>query len=90
MPGLGLNDGAIDGNGSNSRILNQLVPTGPILDPSLPSIAEALALMAGSLLLTSVKDAPFTQFFVSTASSTCQQISWLIRTELYSTFKHHQ
>lgn len=34
----------------------------------LPSIAEALAVMAGCALLMSTKDAPFVEFFVSDAS----------------------
>jgi hypothetical protein len=62
----------VDGNSSNSRILTQLVPktavlageTPASLDPSLPSIAEALAVMAGYTLLMSTRDAPFAQFFV--------------------------
>jgi len=71
---IALNNGIVNGNGSNSRVLNQLVPkkavlgeTGPSLDPSLPSIAEALAVMAGCTLLQSTKDAPFVQFFNYTA-----------------------
>ena len=60
-----MNDGTVDGNGSNARVLTQLVPKQPALDPLLPSIAEALAVMAGSTLLQSTKDAPFVEFFVS-------------------------
>jgi hypothetical protein len=63
--GLALNDGTVNANGSNARVLTQFVPKLPALDPSLPSIAEALAVMAGSTLLQSTKDAPFVEFFVS-------------------------
>jgi hypothetical protein len=63
--GLALNDGTVDGNGSNARVLTQLVPKTPALDPALPSIAEAIAVMAGSTLLQATKDAPFVEFFVS-------------------------
>lgn len=60
-----MNSAAVETNGSNSRALNQLVPkqpaegTSPSLDPMLPSIAEALAVMAGCTLLMSARDAPF-------------------------------
>jgi hypothetical protein len=64
-PGLALNDGIVNGNGTNSRVLTQLTLQTPQLNPSLPSIAEALAVMAGSTLLQSTKDAPFVEFFVS-------------------------
>lgn len=62
--GIALNDGSVDGNGSNSRVLTQLVPKEAKFDPSLPSIAEALAVMTGSTLLQSTKDAPFVQDYV--------------------------
>jgi hypothetical protein len=72
ITGISLNSGLVDGNSSNSRVLNQLVPktsvlageTPASLDPSLPSIAEALAVMAGYTLLMSTRDAPFVQYFV--------------------------
>lgn len=65
-----MNDGTVDGNGSNARVLTQLVPKEPKLNPLLPSIAEALAVMAGSTLLQSTKDAPFVEFFVSSVTNT--------------------
>lgn len=60
-----MNSAALRTNGSNSLALNQLVPkqpaagTSPSLDPMLPSIAEALAVMAGCTLFMSARDAPF-------------------------------
>ncbi|KAK4561394.1 hypothetical protein LTR86_004711 [Recurvomyces mirabilis] len=56
---LALNDGTFDGNGSNARLLTQLMLTQPKLNPALPSMAEALAVLAGCTLLSSSVDAPF-------------------------------
>lgn len=62
---LSLNDGVFDGNGSNARLLTQLVLTNVSaqLNPALPSMAEALAVMAGCTLLQSATDAPFVEFW---------------------------
>ena len=60
---LSLNAGISDGNAANARLLSQLIPTTRSLDPSLPSIAEGLAVLAGSTLLTSSRDAPFIHFW---------------------------
>lgn len=87
--GLALNDGTVDGNGSNSRVLTQLVPKTPALDPALPSIAEAIAVMAGSTLLQATKDAPFVEFFVSGLSNITHAAIVLIATELHGAFQHY-
>lgn len=63
MAGLSLNDGTFDGNGSNPRLLTQLILTSPELNRALPSMAEALAVMAGCTLLQSATDAPFVEFW---------------------------
>ncbi|KAI9808556.1 MAG: hypothetical protein M1825_003705 [Sarcosagium campestre] len=55
---LALGAGNQDANASNARLLTQLIPTKDELDPSSPSIAEALAAMAGYTLLLSAQDAP--------------------------------
>lgn len=60
---LSLNAGISDGKAANARLLSQLIPTARSLDPSLPSIAEALAVLAGSTLLTSSRDSPFIHFW---------------------------
>lgn len=60
---LSLNAGISDGKAANARLLSQLIPSNRELDPSLPSIAEALAVLAGSTLLTSTRDAPFIHFW---------------------------
>ena len=60
---LSLNNGVFDQNAANARLLTQLIPTKPTLDPSLPSIAEALAVLAGSTLMLSTTDAPFKHFW---------------------------
>lgn len=56
---LSLNDGISDEASSNARLLSQLIPTTGALDPSLPSISEALAVLAGSTLILSSQGAPF-------------------------------
>jgi len=60
---LSLNNGISDGKAANARLLTQLIPTTPALDPSLPSIAEALAVLAGCTLLISAQDAPFIHYW---------------------------
>lgn len=66
---LSLNAGISDGAASNARLLMQMMPQynsneGTFaLDPSLPSIAEALAVMAGSTLILSSQNAPFVPFW---------------------------
>jgi hypothetical protein len=56
---LALNDGIMDGMSANARLLTQLTPTSNALDPSLPSISEALAVLAGNALLLSALVSPF-------------------------------
>ncbi|KXG45649.1 uncharacterized protein PGRI_034160 [Penicillium griseofulvum] len=66
---LSLNAGISDGAASNARLLMQMMPAYNetsstfTLDPSLPSIAEAIAVMAGSTLILSSQNAPFTPFW---------------------------
>ena len=48
---ISLGTGISDDNAANSRLLTQFIPTTASLDPLLPSIAEALAVMAGTVLL---------------------------------------
>lgn len=60
---LSLGDGITDGASSNERLLTQLMPASPALDPSLPSIAEALAVLAGCTLLLSALDSPFIHYW---------------------------
>jgi hypothetical protein len=68
---LSLNTGIMDADASNSRLLTQLIllpneATKEIdLNPALPSMAEALAVMSGCTLLKSAMDAPFVTFWVS-------------------------
>jgi hypothetical protein len=60
---LSLNDGAFDGQSFNTRLLSQLLLRGPALDPERPSLAEALAVLAGCTLLQSTLDAPFVHYW---------------------------
>ena len=60
---LSLNDGIIDAQSSNARLLSQLIPTSNALNPSLPSISEALAVLAGSTLVLSSQGAPFIHYW---------------------------
>lgn len=56
---LSLNAGITDGNAANARLLTQLIPTTTSLDTSMPSISEALAILAGNTLLLSSLNSPF-------------------------------
>jgi hypothetical protein len=66
---VNLGDGLVDGQSANARLLTQFIPrfdkntNAFSLDPYLPSIAEALAAMAGSTLLASTMGAPFNHFW---------------------------
>lgn len=66
---LSLGAGITDGEASNARLLTQMIPqldpeTDTFsLNPNLPSISEALAVMAGSTLILSSQDAPFVPFW---------------------------
>ncbi|KAF2792545.1 hypothetical protein K505DRAFT_307491 [Melanomma pulvis-pyrius CBS 109.77] len=65
---MSLNTGIMDANASNSRLLTQLAlqPDGSgevNLNPSLPSPAEALAVMSGCTLLMAAQDSPFVMFW---------------------------
>jgi hypothetical protein len=71
---LSLNTGLVDANASNSRLLSQLMLQPRNADPQnldvdlskvLPSMGEALAVMASCTLLKSMVDAPFVTFWVS-------------------------
>lgn len=71
---MSLNTGIMDANASNSRLLTQLAlqPDGSgevDLNPSLPSPAEALAVMSGCTLLMAAQDSPFVMFWVSQFSA---------------------
>ena len=57
--GLSLNSGISDGDSANARLLTQLIPETNALNPNLPSISEALAVLAGCTLILSSQAAPF-------------------------------
>ena len=68
MISLSLNMGTTNGNSSTARMLANLIPTdngtGTVqLSPSMPSIAETLAVMAGNTLLLSTIDAGFYHYW---------------------------
>lgn len=60
---LSLNDGSLNANASNARLLSQLVPEKPALGALKPTIAEALAVLAGSTLLISAMGSPFVHYW---------------------------
>ncbi|KAM3416969.1 hypothetical protein BST61_g8554 [Cercospora zeina] len=61
---LSLNAGLFSGNASNARLLSQLIVTSPAnLSTTIPSTAEALAVLAGNTLIQSAMDSPFTMFW---------------------------
>ena len=57
--GLGLDGGITDNNGALARHLTQLIPTTNPLNTNLPSMSEALAVLAGYTLILSSEGAPF-------------------------------
>ncbi|MCJ1248653.1 hypothetical protein MMC30_005871 [Trapelia coarctata] len=61
--GVNLNGGISDGNDSIARLLTQLISTTPALNASLPSFAEALAVLSGCSLLISSIGTPFVHFW---------------------------
>ncbi|KAL5333139.1 hypothetical protein BJX70DRAFT_381847 [Aspergillus crustosus] len=67
---LSLNTGITDGASSNARLLMEFVPTSASLDPHLPSISEALAVMAGNTLLLSTQNAPLVPFWNESTETT--------------------
>ena len=94
---LDLNTGIFDSNGTNSRLLTELIltnasmdwATGQVqLDNGLPSPAEALAVMSGCTLLQSAQDAPFVEFWnYSSSYLNAPQIQWFnatIRAQQYA------
>ncbi|KAF7596794.1 hypothetical protein BBP40_012393 [Aspergillus hancockii] len=66
---LSLSSGINDGYASNGRLLMQLTPSSLSLDPDLPSLAEALAVMAGSTLIMGTENAPFVPYWNHSVAS---------------------
>lgn len=66
---VGLNGGASDANSSIARLVTQMIPAfdktthEASLDPSLPSIGEAIGVLVSSTMLLSSQDAPFIHFW---------------------------
>lgn len=62
---LSLNNGITDGRASIARILTHLILKEPKLSPDQPSLAETLAVLAGSTLLMGTQDAQMDMDWVS-------------------------
>lgn len=60
---LSLNDGTLNANASNARLLSEFVVTTPALNELLPSLAEALAVLMGCTLVMSSTGAPFVHYW---------------------------
>ena len=60
---ISLGDGISDGKSTNARLLTQMIPKSNVLDGSLPSISEALAVLAGNTLLLSSLNSPFIHYW---------------------------
>ncbi|KAI0878153.1 hypothetical protein GGS24DRAFT_509190 [Hypoxylon argillaceum] len=56
---IDLDGGAQSNNASNARVLTNLIPAAPALDPHLPSVAEALAVLVANTLVTGALDTTF-------------------------------
>lgn len=61
---LSFNNGIMDGNASNARLLSELMLQKLELNQALPSPAEALAVLGSASILASVQDSPFVEFWV--------------------------
>ena len=79
---ISLDAGISDDNAANARLLTQFIPTSASLDPLLPSIAEALAVMAGTVLLAFTQS-PFTHYWNYTTNS---PDSWNLEPPQYQAF----
>ena len=60
---MALDGGQKGANASTTRLLTQFIPEKQNLDPNMPSIAEALAALAGSTLLLGAQDSPFVHYW---------------------------
>ncbi|POS80273.1 hypothetical protein DHEL01_v201323 [Diaporthe helianthi] len=60
---IDLNGGATNSNASNARILTELALTEPRLSDTLPSMAEAIAVLVSSTLVTASVDTPFIHYW---------------------------
>jgi hypothetical protein len=58
---LSFGTGISDGMSSNARLLSQLIPSSASVSTTMPTIAEALAVLAGCTALISSVGAPFNQ-----------------------------
>jgi hypothetical protein len=70
---LSLNDGISNANSSTARLLSQFIPSVPDwgnvqLNPLLPSLSEALAVMVGNTLLLSTTGATYYHYWNYTAT----------------------
>jgi hypothetical protein len=85
---LSLNNGVTDGAASNARLLMQLMLQKMELNPSMPSPAEALAVMGGSMLLMSAQDSPFVEFWNYTSTlldpGEYQQFDTILRAQQFA------
>lgn len=60
---IDLNGGVTNSNASNARILTELALTEPRLNDTLPSMAEALAVLVSSTLVIAAVDSPFIHYW---------------------------
>lgn len=60
---INLNGGVTNNNASNARILTELALVEPKLNDTLPSMAEALAVLVSSTLVIASVDAPFIHYW---------------------------
>ncbi|KAL4804589.1 hypothetical protein BDV18DRAFT_26369 [Aspergillus unguis] len=81
---LSLNAGITDGAASNARLLMQFVPQTRTLNPDLPSVGEALAVLAGNTLLMSSANAPFVPFWNYTDNVLAEPVQQAINATLRS------
>lgn len=72
---IDLNGGTNNNNASNARILTELALTESRLQDNVPSMAEALAVLVSSTLVTSSIDTPFIHFWNYSSETTPASVS---------------
>ncbi|ROV96279.1 hypothetical protein VMCG_07717 [Cytospora schulzeri] len=60
---INLDGGVSNDNASNARLLTELALTRPLLNDTLPSMAEALAVLVSSTIVTGSVDSPFIHYW---------------------------
>ncbi|KAI4724334.1 hypothetical protein E4T49_07930 [Aureobasidium sp. EXF-10728] len=85
---LSLNQGLYGGVSNNAQMLTQLMLQHEVLSPEMPSMAEGIAVMAGSALLMASEASPFVQYWnystVMLSPGQYQYFNATLETQMYA------